>query len=248
MMMKIEVADWDSVFFKKKIGKLILGDVNEFDPKTFQENANNEDFELIYIYSNNSELKWDKLLEAKLELVDTHLTMSQKLNREGNKRNEYLFRTNLTNDELVECYTIANEISTVSRFYYEKRIGSKRTEDLYKAWIDNALNKTFSDGLFLEKINDTIQGINLIKTDVINKIGYCTLIGVKSGNRRNGIGNKLWLQSFGYWSNESNVEFIKVTFSLRNIASFNFHLRMGFNRIENCKYIYHWKDARSDTF
>jgi hypothetical protein len=56
-----------------------------------------------------------------------------------------------------------------------------------------------------------------------------------------GIGKKLWSQSFAYWANEKDIELIKSPFSIQNLESFNFHLKMGFNKIEETKYIYHYR-------
>lgn len=244
--MIIEVLKWDSEFFQKKIGKLVILNNNDFEPDPFVEKATREKFELIYIFKINSELKWDHVLKAKLELVDTHLTMSKKFNREEFHDTKYQFRTNLTENELNECYSIAKETSRVSRFYNERSIGSDKTEKLYKIWIVNALNKTLSDGLFLAKVSNSILGIHLIKTDSINKIGYFSLTGVKSENKGSGIGSSLWRQSFAYWANECDIEIIKSPFSFKNLESFNFHLKMGFNKIEECKYIYHWRNITID--
>jgi len=52
----------------------------------------------------------------------------------------------------------------------------------------------------------------------------------------------LWEQSFGYWANESKIKICKVPFSIQNLESFNFHLKMGFNKTEEIKYIYHYRN------
>ncbi len=113
---------------------------------------------------------------------------------------------------------------------------------MYRKWIDNALNKSFSDGLFLTKDAGIVTGIHLLKTDQENKIGYFTLTGVNPNSKRMGIGNKLWTQSFGFWGKESEIDTIKSPFSFQNAASLNLHLKMGFNKTEEIKYIYHFRN------
>jgi ribosomal protein S18 acetylase RimI-like enzyme len=92
----------------------------------------------------------------------------------------------------------------------------------------------------LEKNNDDVIGIHLIKTDLINRIGHCSIIGVLDGTKGSGIGSKLWDQALGYWSKDG-INKCMVPFSLQNLPSFNFHLKIGFNKAEEVKNIYHYR-------
>jgi dTDP-4-amino-4,6-dideoxy-D-galactose acyltransferase len=239
--MNIRKLDWDSEFFGMKIGKIVIDNDWDFDPVSFSQEAADEKYELVYIFKYQEMLPWDKVIKAKIELIDIQLTMVKKFNTAEYCNIPYEFRTVLTASERNECYKIAEEISVVSRFFKEERIGISKTKELYRKWIDNSLNHNFSDGLFLYKESESISGIHLIKTDNTNKIGYCTLIGVDQRHKKMGVGRKLWLQSFGFWANESNVENIKAPVSLQNPDSVNFHLRLGFSKIEETKFIYHFK-------
>lgn len=237
----IESLSWDSNFFGKRIGKFLIYDENTFDASEFLFEAK-QNFDLVYVFSFQKMLSFQKVHSSNLELVDIMLTMSMPFNKDLYVRQNYEFKTVLTEKEIDECYEIAEEISVVSRFYNEKTIGHEKTKNLYRKWIDNALNKSFSDGMFFVKDLNTIIGIHLIKTDIINKIGYFTLTGVNPNYKRIGLGKKLWEQSFGYFSNITEIEIIKSPFSFQNIESFNFHLKMGFKKVEEIKYIYHFRN------
>lgn len=242
--MKIEPLNWDSEFFGMKIGKINITQDIEFDLQKFQEIIAIEKFDLIYIFKFQNILPLDIVLKAELELVDIQLTMSMFFNKEKYLNIPYDFKVELTETEKKECYIIAEETAIVSRFYKEEKVGTDKTRALYRKWIDNALNKSFADGLFLEKYLNSVSGIHLIKTDYINKTGYFTLTGVNPNFKRKGIGNKLWMQSFAYWANESKIEIIKSPFSFQNRESLNFHLKMGFNKVEEIKYIYHYRNYK----
>lgn len=237
------MLNWDTVFFGLKIGKVNINHDDEFDWRSFKEAAIAEKFDLIYVFKFQNMLPWELVLKADLALVDIHLTMVKKFKRDDYLNIPYDFRTELNEMEKRECYRIAEETSVVSRFNKEKKIGPIITKQLYRKWLDNALNKSFSDGLFLDKESDSVSGIHLIKTDFVNKIGYFTLTGVNSDIKRMGVGKKLWMQSFAYWANESEIETIKSPFSFQNTESFNFHLKMGFDKIEEIKYIYHFRNT-----
>lgn len=245
-MSEIEYLQWDSSFFGKKIGRLILTDENNFDGNRFVKEAE-ENFDLVYIFSLNKILSNQIVIMANLNLVDIMVTMSKPLDTNQSKENDYDFRTSLTEEEKNECYNIAEQTSIVSRFYKEPLIGPEKTKILYRKWIDNALNNTFSDGIFIQKENDRIIGIHLIKTDTNNNIGYFTLTGVDSNFKRSGVGKSLWNQSFGFWSRNNVIEQIKSPFSFQNRESLNFHLKMGFNKIEEIKYIYHFRTKHNDS-
>lgn len=241
--MKIEKLNWDSNFFGLKIGKISITQDAELDWHGLKEAADAEKYELVYVFKFQKMLPWEIVLKAGLDLVDIHITMTKKFIKEDYLNIPYDFRTELTEAEKNECYSIAEETAIVSRFYKEKNIGPIITKKLYRKWIDNTLDKSFADGLFLDKESNSVSGIHLIKTDSINKLGYFTLTGLRPKFKRMGVGNKLWMQSFAYWANESEIERIKSPFSFQNLESFNFHLKMGFEKIEEIKYIYHFRNA-----
>ena len=239
--MKIEELIWDSNFFNLKIGKCIIHDDNEFDLYTFKKNAEIEKYDLIYIFKHNSLFKKNIVFNLNLDLIDIAVEMSKEFSSESIDKRPFELKNTLTDKELAETYLIAEQTSIVSRFHKESMIASSLTKKLYRAWIDNSLNRSFSDGLFIEKIDDTVVGIHVIKTDLDNKTGYFSLTGVRSDIKRKGIGGKLWNQSFQYWAEQNIIEKVRSPLSLQNKESLNFHLKMGFNRIENISYVYHYR-------
>jgi len=223
-----------------KIGKLIIKEDIEFNSDIFNEIVLSEKYDLVYVYKKHNLLNYEKSLKSNLELIDIQINMSKKFSRELYLRQPYTFITHLTEKETNECYSISEKTSIVSRFCKDKKINPELVKKLYRLWIDNTINKTYSDGLFIIKQNEKIEAIHLIKTDTINRTGYFTLTGVNPNLVRMNLGSNLWLQSFGYWANEHNIEIVKSAFSLQNLNSFNFHLKMGFDKIEEINYIYHY--------
>jgi hypothetical protein len=240
-MASIESLSWDSNFFEKRIGKVIIHDENIFDPIVFLHEAK-QNFDLVYVLSYQKMLIFENVLSANLDLMDIMITMSMQFNKDLFADKDYEFKNTLTKAEIVDCYEIAEQTSKVSRFYNEPMIGPEKAKALYRKWVDNAVNTSFSDGILLYKTLDAINGIHIIKTDPISKIGYCSLIGVNAKVKGKGIGKNLWAQAFGYWTAQNNISKCIVPFSLKNSESFNFHLKIGFNKIEEIKYIYHYRN------
>ena len=239
----IEKLIWDSNFFEINIGRYIIDDECNFNPIKFQEEAKHN-YDLVYVFSYQNMLSLSKVFDAKLDLVDIILTMSMPLIKNNYSDNVFDLRTDLTKDEIIGCYEIAEQTSVVSRFFNEPLIGQEKAKALYRKWIDNSLNNSFSDGILLTKSNEIITGIHVIKTDHNEKTGFCSLIGVNKNYKGKGIGKNLWEQAYGYWTLHDDINRCKVPFSLKNTESFNFHLKIGFNKIEEIKYIYHYRNNK----
>jgi dTDP-4-amino-4,6-dideoxy-D-galactose acyltransferase len=240
--MKIETLSWDSDFFQIKVGRIFLEDDIDFIPNTIIEQIKLGKFQLIYIFKYNTPLSQKNVLSTNLELVDIQLTLSKVFKAEDYINIPYLLTNQLSVRELQECYNIADEIALKSRFNNEILIGKEKTKKLYRKWIDNALNKSFGDGLLLEKSGNLIVGIFVIKSNYKSFSGTCSLIGVENNFKGKGIGMKLWMQAFGFWAKKGDINKCLVAISLKNIESLNFHLKNGFNKIENINYIYHYRN------
>lgn len=236
--MEIETLKWDSGFFGIKIGKTILD--SRFNSDEFTALAKENNFDLVYLFRETKSLSVDEVAQKNISLVDIMITMSLELNITSDP-GPFDFNTSLNKKEIDECYEIAEDIAKVSRFYKEPLIGKEKAMKLYRKWIDNSLNGSFCDGILLNRSEGHIRGIHSVKTDLINGIGICSLIGTHPLHRGFGIGRNLWQQAFSYWSTQKNVTRCRVLFSLENMESFNFHLKMGFNKVESVRFIYHYR-------
>jgi len=234
----IELLKWDSDFFGIKVGKIQLVRGN-FEKSKFVDEQNEEHYDLIYGFSSADKTSngfWELL---GFHLADCPVTVSMKFDLTKYKNLEYECCTGLSKNDVKACYEIAEMIAPVSRFYREPTIGRELTKKMYRKWIDTALDGSFSDYLFVERVERKIVGIHAIKTD--NNVGIFTLTGVRDGFTGQGMGRRLWGQSFSYWANNTpKVNLIRSRFSINNIPSFNFHIAMGFNIVESVNHIYHY--------
>lgn len=234
----IESLKWDSDFFGMKIGRIQLAE-GSFTKARFIEEQNKGQFDLIYGFSGTSQNPngfWESL---GFYLADSLIILSMQFNPEKYKNSDYAPCAKLSKEDITACYEIAEMTACVSRFYREPVIGHSLAKKLYRKWVDTALDGTFSDCLFVERIKGKIAGIHTIKTE--NNAGVFTLTGVRNDLLGRHIGRKLWDQSFAYWAN-SGQKIISVhsKFSIRNLQSLGFHIAMGFTKVEQTSYIYHY--------
>jgi ribosomal protein S18 acetylase RimI-like enzyme len=237
-MTSIEKLVWDSEFFSLHIGKVNIEDNDLFFlPEIFNEQSLAE-YDLVYIFSHQL---LPNANDFDLDLVDVMITMSQPLDKSQTNKHDYTFRTSLNEREIKECYEIAEQTAEVSRFYLERLIGPEKAKALYRKWIDNAINQQYANGILIVRSGEEIAGIHVVKSVKEDSAGLCSLIGVNKKFKGHGLGKNLWQQAFGYWNQFDEITKCTVPFSIKNRESFNFHLKMGFNKIEEIKYIYHYR-------
>ena len=207
--MLIEYLEWDSVFFNLKIGRYII--TESFDYDTFEQIFKKSEYDIVYVIC-------DKILQIKnsnikVDLMDILITVSKQFKSMEYDEVQYKLYNELNNTELQQCYDISEQVAVVSRFYTETLIGDTKTKLMYKKWIDNALNKTYSDGIFIEKNGVDVAGVHIVKVDNENNIGYFTLTGVDKKLKQTGIGRKLWNQSYAYFKYMNVKKIISVVLS-----------------------------------
>lgn len=239
--MPIELLAWDSGFFGLRVGRITVEPQEPFDPRGFVEEARDGRYDLVYLTAHQHLLPWSCTSAAEIELMDIQMTMEKRLQRSAHAGGAYDFRRELTGAELRECYAVAEQTSIVSRFAEERLVGPEITAAMYRKWVDNALNGSHSDGLFVVRIDGVVRGIHLIRTR--DGIGYFTLTGVDPSCKRAGLGTLLWNQSYAYWAGETDIDVIRSPFSFRNTESHNFHLKHEFARVIDVKYIYHYRSG-----
>lgn len=241
--MNIIKLDWDTVFFSIVIGKIEINESTEFDLRKFLDQR--KKFDLIYVFSKNLVFNKSVLDSTGLELKDVRITMSLDLKEKEFPETKFELLNSLSQIQLKDCLSIVRKTAEVSRFYHEPLIGRKKTEKFYEKWLFNALNQEYADGILIEKDtkSNKIASLFIPKTFINKNIGMCSIIGVHPIFKGQGYGTKIWNQAFTYWSS-SGISNINVPFSLFNTPSFNFHLKMGFNKIIETTYIYHFKNLK----
>lgn len=234
----IEFLKWDSDFFGFKVGKILLTK-DGFEESSFIDEKNKEHYDLIYGFSSSDITPYGFWESLGFYLADTSVVLSMKFDPARHKNSRYECCTYLSKNDINACYEIAEMVAPVSRFYREPAVGKELTKKMFRKWIDTALDGSFSDYLFVERIENNIVGIHAIKTE--GNAGAVTLIGARDGFHGKGIGRRLWEQSFGYWANKApRVNLIKTRFSMNNKPAFGFYGAVGLSTVESTHYIYHY--------
>lgn len=217
---------WDSEFFNVKIGEWNLdeGDSEGVNP-----------FELVYIKSNS---KKEPILEGfKNSFEETKVLFTKQLVKEAIE--EQNIRSASSNDNLESLYNLAYESGKFSRFKLDERFGIENFQKLYRAWIDNSINKRFADDVVVFTENNTITG--LVTYKITSNFATIGLIAVHPEYQGHGIGKKL----LGFVEQqllEKNILELRIPTQLENNGACSFYRKQGYAVLETSHIMHYWKN------
>jgi dTDP-4-amino-4,6-dideoxy-D-galactose acyltransferase len=223
----VKTLQWDSDFFKLKVGEI------NYDERYNQQDVSN--YDLIYVISNdNFVLELDNFENT---FSETKVIFVKNLEKE-NIDSEPIFKLNQVNVEIDKLYSLAFESGKNSRFLLDNRFDKSIFKNLYRAWIDNSINKKFADDILVYFEENQIKGFVSYKTiDSFTSVG---LIAVDANCQGKGIGAKL----LKYLENiilETGIKQITIPTQLSNIQACSFYKKQGYS-IKKKTYIKHyWK-------
>lgn len=228
--------NWDSDFFRIKIGKLekSLLVESEFENNLIFAKAQN--YDLLYIFDEvNLDIDSEILKNFNITLVDTKVIFEKELKKEHDVLDVEIL-SSISEDDLQDLYFLALESGHASRYKTDKELNSK-FEAFYRTWLDNSLNKILADDIFIYKINNKIVGFITLKyNDEICSIG---LIAVNPNFRGNKIGEKLMQKCF-FEGLQKNCNSITVATQLENSGACRFYKKLEMKIKESNKIYHSW--------
>lgn len=223
--------EWDSEFFKLKIGRLDLDSVEEFSEIILKSEELRQSFDLLYIFAE--ETLNQQLLD--INLVDTKTIFTKQLidcPKEVSGVSKYL-------DSVVsqDLYHLAWVSGKYSRFQLDKRFACNAYERLYSRWIEQSVAGKMANGVFVHNSDGKIDG--MITVGVNDKEASIGLIAVDDAAQGRGIGTMLIRAVEAYLLNETLVTTLKVATQWENKAACHLYEKNGFE-VESKTNIYHW--------
>lgn len=235
--MEINHLDWDSKFFKKKIGKIDL-DIDDISYVEFQfEKASVDRYKLIYVFTNPSFFFPSTFLSKyKGIFVDTKVMYEQKLLKNTNSKFLSNIHTFQLGDDIESLYKLAYLSGNYSRFRKDKNFSDHEFKNLYRTWVDNSIRGVIADTIFLYKKNDNIMGMVTVK--ISQEIGSIGLMAADKESRGSGIGTALLNQTRFYLSANCIYNF-EVTTQKANKLACRFYETNGM-QVKQKTNVYHF--------
>ncbi len=237
--MKFTDLDWDSNFFRKRIGKIDVGPGdNESDIPTII--SAHPNIELFYIFdSADRQLKFCET-NAGCRLVDSkvmyQLTLKDAIQSEAHYDSKVKLEEYSLSDTSAELENLAYQSGEFSRFKTDPSFQAKDFFRLYKEWIDGSVSKRLADKIYIATSNNKIVGMVTVKFN--QQDAHIGLIAVQKDFRGMNVGTQL-LEHVKKESRQRNILYIFVPTQKQNESACKFYERNGFV-IHNVTHIYHY--------
>jgi dTDP-4-amino-4,6-dideoxy-D-galactose acyltransferase len=228
----IETLEWDSNFFKQKIGKVQIQKFEENQAEEIKQEIKLHGFDLVYLFVNEIEAAEIEALEAiGANLVDRKVTYYKKLSKTSENTPQFETFEGQVTPKLLE---LALASGHKSRFFMDPRTRPYFPE-LYRLWIQNSVNKEVADEVLVSKHHDEISGFVTLKKDGNN--GSIGLIAVDEKIRGMGIGKAL-LTAAESWYISNHCEEATVVTQKDNEQACVFYEKAGYS-INNIQFVFH---------
>jgi len=218
--------NWDSDFFNISIGELIQTNEAAFE---------SDSFDLVYVKINNSIPVFSSGFENTFS--ETKVIFHKKLGSKSpiDRAIISLFSSQYSVNDL---YELAYESGKFSRFKLDPRFGEPNFRKLYKAWVDNSINKSIADDVLVYKELDRIIGFVTYK--IKGNAATIGLIAVSSDFQGKGIGKKL-VESVQNAILDKDRTALQIPTQLENTSACLFYEKLGYKIIETTFLTHFWK-------
>lgn len=236
--MNIEYLTWDSKFFQKKIGRVIIDFEKRKMVSSLLEESSYRNYQLIYLYSPEYLFLENDILERfHGKFIDEKI----------------IYRLNFQDDPClsneVEEYTsfeltngleeLAYLSGTYSRFLTDKNFASGDFYKLYHLWITKSIQKEMADKIYIVRESGKIVGMVTLKK--VNNVGKIGLIATFENVHGKGYGRKL-IEACKKSLADDLIYNLDVTTQKANQQACLFYEKCGFSKISINNVYHFWLD------
>lgn len=227
--MSINFLQWDSDFFKKKIGEILLSK---------KENINSADNYDLIVVKQSSDFDTD-IEEYTLSFKETKVNFIKSLEGLSDFSSEIIKNTDDNEKDINFFKELAYESGKMSRFLLDKKFGEAKFKELYDMWIINSLNKKFAlKILFIEQENKAIGFVTIQKYDTLGKIG---LIATHPDFQGNGFGKKLLKEAENFCT-KNGITQLEIPTQKENTQACTFYKSQGYTIKDEIIIKHYWKN------
>lgn len=223
----IKELTWDSNFFGKKIGELILSEKSFLNIKDILDKAKTEGFCYIMCRYEKLDISLIKLLTSNgFYLTDIGVIWGIDIKKFIASSDRELKDSIIKAEPsyIPELKEMSSSLYKDSRFYSDPFFNKLDAERLFNSWIENSITGDAADIVFYYPE----KGYITCKKDY--EIGKIVLIGVVKRWQRRGIGRALVEKALDWFHNEG-IKSVQVRTQLKNINAMNFYSGLGFKMV-----------------
>ena len=225
----IKKLEWDTIWFKKKIGALVSDEFSKDMLISDLEEAKREQYQYMVCHLKSPQPSTINLLENQnFYLSDVsimwnmsvgeYLSASRTSGLDSNaKASEALVK------DIPELQEMIKPMFPNSRFYSDPFFSHEEADNLHVVWIKNSVLGEAADIV----LHIPTKGFVTCKKKE-HGVGEILLIGVKDGFRRRHFG-RILMDASVEWFSDNGIKTIKIKTQLKNIGAMNFYRKLGFS-------------------
>jgi dTDP-4-amino-4,6-dideoxy-D-galactose acyltransferase len=235
MTSRIEYKSWDSDFFGRKIGSLLVRNLNELNSIDSQlQFAQHQGYDLLYVITNSEIIISDSILEEfNGNLVDIKNIYEKQIVGSQSSTSVESYKQEAVHDDLHDLTQLSGKYS---RFKIDHRFSETDFKRLYSEWITKSVHRILADEVFVYRHQGRIIGF--VTVSVKNEIGEVGLIAVDPKSQGQKIGSKL-IQRVESFVHDRGGILLKIPTQKKNMAACSFYLKNGFD-LSSSHNIYHF--------
>jgi dTDP-4-amino-4,6-dideoxy-D-galactose acyltransferase len=232
--MEIKYLEWDSDFFRKKIGRISVQHSDNIEATLHK--AKDEGYQLIYAFGDKDFFVEDTILQQfGGHLADRKVVYEKTIKEKQSQSTVSVYESK----ELVpELESLAYESGKYSRFKLDTNFEKDDFYRMYKIWIENSINRQIADKIFVTKNNnEQIQGMLTLK--ITEDKGHIGLIAVSPNSQGRGYGKAL-ISACENELLDKGIATLEVPTQWDNKQACKFYERCGFTTKEISNIYHFW--------
>jgi dTDP-4-amino-4,6-dideoxy-D-galactose acyltransferase len=230
MSYTIKILKWESDFFKKKIGEILM-DLPLKEPIKLEDHydfiiTKQKEDSKIKIKGFTNSYKEEKITFSKnLKKLDLPLLATTTTTTTTTT----ILDTDKAPIKADLLFDLAYESGKHSRFKQDALFKDSEFEKLYQCWIINSINKTFGHKVFY--ILDNKVPIAFVTLNLKDNIGHIGLIAVDKHYQGQGLGKRIIKYIESYCVNHT-ISILKIPTQAHNKNASRFYTKLGYHIIQ----------------
>lgn len=230
-MMKYEYLNWDSDFFGRRIGRVIVDEaVDEAELANMLKEWGKE-YDLLYVFCSKPLTNAASILGMKL--VDEKVVYAGKVTIPVTLSDDIMPYDSTILTPALEC--LAWVSAGHSRYKTDERFGEDYKR-LYTRWIENSINGQMADVVLCHYNGTELDG--MLTLQLKDGYGDIGLVAVDPACHSKGIGTQLMQYAYA-WLLQRQVEMLHVATQRSNVQACRYYEKQGME-VYSLTYVYHY--------
>lgn len=234
----VQILDWDSQFFGKKIGRVASSKLNPRLAAEINVWSEKNRVDCLYFLAASDDPQTSQTAENDgYHLVDIRVTLQNKLKEPVNSRShsDHIRPVNVNDIESLRIISRNNHRD--SRFYYDGHFVREKCDELYAVWIEKNVHSGEDQVLIWEENQQPVAYVTGKITPVGS--GSIELVGVHPAWQGKGIGYQLTMHLLA-WFQQQHSTHVTVVTQGRNIGAQVLYQRCGFVTVSTELWYHKW--------